>query len=103
MSLMRFFLCLLASMGGIASVAYAAFCWVMVNTYFRPVHFALKSQEGDPYAIAVQCGQSLASDLLSAFSVFAVCGIVLLLTIVSALLPPEAESVTSSLDKPARR
>lgn len=44
--------------------AFAALCWTASNVYFRPVHYAIREGEGDPYMIAIKCGSQLASEML---------------------------------------
>ncbi len=44
--------------------AFSGLCWMASNVYFRPVHYATREGEGDPYLVALQCGSQLATEML---------------------------------------
>lgn len=76
-----------------SSLCAAGSCWVtltMKNVYFRPVHRAVETGDGDPYMIALDCVAAIADRLTGPITVLVLSTLVLFVFAIQPW-PPRSE------------
>lgn len=74
----RFAVIGIATIVGLLSLASCSLTIMMKNVYFRPVHRAVETGEGDPYMIALDCVAVIAAELEPAITCLALSALAIL-------------------------